>query len=69
MHREHVLAAVQEYDELGQSRFLVKYGFRAARFYQLVVHLANGTKQTSLVSGDVRSSPPTRRVVKHTKNC
>ena len=35
--REHVLAAVREYDQLGQSRFLGKYKFRPARAYQLII--------------------------------
>lgn len=37
VHREHVLAAAREYDALGQSQFLAKYGFRPARAYQLVI--------------------------------
>jgi len=35
--REHVLAAVREYDQLGQSRFLAKYKFGPARAYQLII--------------------------------
>jgi hypothetical protein len=35
--REHVLAAAREYDELGQTRFLEKYGFGPARAYQLII--------------------------------
>ena len=34
--REAVLAAVAEYDELGQDQFLAKYGFDRARLYVLV---------------------------------
>lgn len=34
--REAVLAAVAEYDELGQAQFLSKYGFDRARLYVLV---------------------------------
>ena len=34
--REAVLAAVAEYDELGQDRFLGKYGFARARLFVLV---------------------------------
>ena len=37
VRREHVLAAVQEYEELGQARFLDKYRFGPARSYQLMV--------------------------------
>jgi putative restriction endonuclease len=37
VRREHVLAAVQEYEELGQTRFLDKYRFGRARSYQLIV--------------------------------
>lgn len=33
----HVFAAVHEYDELGQSRFLEKYGFAPARAYRLLI--------------------------------
>lgn len=34
--REAVLAAVAEYDELGQDDFLRKYGFYRARSYLLI---------------------------------
>ena len=34
--REAVLAAITEYDELGQDAFLDKYGFHPARSYLLV---------------------------------
>src|SRR4051812_48517425 len=34
---EHVLAAVQEYDVLGQAAFLHRHGFGVARAYQLIV--------------------------------
>jgi len=34
--RQAVLAAVAEYDELGQDQFLSKYGFEPARLYVLV---------------------------------
>jgi hypothetical protein len=37
VRREHVLAAAGEYDQLGQSRFLEKYGFGPARAYQLII--------------------------------
>src|SRR5215216_6870822 len=33
--REAVLAAMAEYDALGQDRFLAQYGFRLARGYRL----------------------------------
>lgn len=36
VERSHVLAALQEYDELGESNFLKKYGFEASRRYWLV---------------------------------
>lgn len=34
--REAVLAAIQEYDRLGQAAFLAKYGYSPARRYQLI---------------------------------
>lgn len=37
VRREHVLAAVAEYDEVGQAAFLERYGFRPARAYLLTV--------------------------------
>ena len=37
VRREHVLAAARECDQLGQSRFLEKYGFGRARAYQLII--------------------------------
>jgi hypothetical protein len=37
MRRDHVLAAVAEYDELGQTAFLDRHGFRPARAYPPVV--------------------------------
>src|SRR3954454_7537385 len=37
VRREHVLAAVAEYDELGQTAFLARYGFKPARSYLLTV--------------------------------
>lgn len=35
--REAVLAAIQEYDRLGQDAFLRQYGFERARLY-VVIH-------------------------------
>jgi hypothetical protein len=37
VRREHLLAVVAEYDELGQAAFLERYGFRPARAYLLMV--------------------------------
>jgi hypothetical protein len=37
VRREHVVAAAREYDELGQTRFLQKFGYRPARTYRLII--------------------------------
>ena len=37
LSRGEILQAVAEYDQLGQVRFLEKYGFGAARSYRLMV--------------------------------
>ena len=41
-NRDAVLAAINEYDGLGQDAFLKKYGYSPARRYQLV-HDGRGT--------------------------
>jgi 5-methylcytosine-specific restriction enzyme A len=57
--REAVLAAIEEYDELGQDDFLSKYGFDRARAY-LLVHDSKAYDSKAIVGAAHRFLPGER---------
>jgi 5-methylcytosine-specific restriction protein A len=57
--REAVIAAIAEYDELGQDQFLNKYGFERARSYVLV----HGGKSSKAIVGAAHGFLPGRTPV------
>jgi hypothetical protein len=56
----HVCQAVAEYDDLGQDKFLARYGFRRARAYVLVV--AGKTYDSKAVLGGAYKRATGRRL-------
>jgi hypothetical protein len=59
--REHVLAAIQEYDQLGPQRFFSKHGFGPSRTYELVWEERRYPHKAIL--GTATSSPRTTALV------